>query len=315
MKQLVILSGKGGTGKTSVAASFAHLAHAKMRPHQPVLVDTDVDAANLELVLRPQRLESHEFFGGELAVIDPDRCQGCGICEEICRFGAILGPRITASGRFEVDPIACDGCAACAFECPDGAISMQSRLAGHWFQSLTPYGRLFHAELRPAQDNSGKLVTLIKQHARLHAIETGSPILIVDGPPGIGCPAISAAAGADLALIVAEPGASGISDMVRILQMTAHFRLSCWVCINKADLYPAGAERIQAVCGERGVPVAGCLPYDEAVTRAMVQGEPVTVHAPNAPVSQALGALWQALMAKLDQSPGETLRPSPAAAG
>ncbi len=295
MKQLVILSGKGGTGKTGVAAALAHLAHQTMPRRPPVLVDADVDAANLDLVLRPQRLEAHPFIGGALAAIDLDRCADCGVCEVMCRFGAILGPRAAASGRWEVDPVACEGCAACAYECPQGAISMQPRLAGHWFQSETPYGRLFHAELLPAQDNSGKLVSLIKQRAELHAIATSSPMLIVDGPPGIGCPAISAAAGADLALIVAEPTAVGIHDMLRILDMTAHFRISSWVCVNKADLYPPGADEIRAACRERQVHVTYCLPYDETVTQAMVRGEPVTAHAPEAAFSQALAAVWQAL--------------------
>lgn len=300
MKQLIVLSGKGGTGKTSIAAASAHLAHKTLPAREPVLVDADVDAANLELVLRPQRLDTHEFLGGAVAMIDPEKCPGCGLCEEVCRFEAVFRPDPAARARFQIDPVACDGCAACSFDCPYGAISMQARFAGYWFRSQTPYGLLFHAELQPAQDNSGKLVTRIKQHARLHAMEAGGPLLIVDGPPGIGCPTISAAAGADLALIIAEPTAAGIHDMTRILGLTEHFRIPSWVCVNKADLHPEGTEEILAACSQRRVRAIGSLPFDQTVTEAMARGEPVTVFAPDAPISRGLVEVWHELSAGLD---------------
>jgi len=325
MKQLVILSGKGGTGKTSVAAAFAHLACEGPSPLRAVLADADVDAANLELVLRPQRLEIHDFIGGSVAVTDPERCQGCGICEQVCRFEAVilsppLHPPIFAQlhpknaslrrgenggnegGKGEVytvDPIACDGCAACVYQCPEQAIRMEAQIAGRWYRSESRYGPLFHADLYPAQENSGKLVTLVKQNARLCALDNDVPIIIVDGPPGIGCPVISAAAGANLALIVTEPTVAGIHDLKRVLQTTTHFRIPALVVVNKADIYPQGAAEIEAVCAELGVELIGQIPFDPTVTEAMLNGEPVTAYRADAPSSQAMVTIWQIVSARL----------------
>jgi MinD superfamily P-loop ATPase len=299
MKQLVILSGKGGTGKTSVAAAFAHLA-CEGAPHvRAVLADADVDAANLELVLQPDIREVHEFIGGSVAVIDAGRCEGCGLCAEACRFEAIL-----VEGAYSVDPIACEGCAACLYSCPTEAIHMEPQRAGRWYRSETRFGPLFHAELHPAQENSGKLVTLVKQQARLHALDEGYQAVIVDGPPGIGCPVISAASGADLALVVAEPSVAGVHDMQRALQTTAHFRVPTLVCINKADVYRAGTRRIAEYCRTQGVQVVGRIPFDPTVTEAMVQGEPVTAHQPDAPASRAIAAIWRRVAPVLDHPKG-----------
>jgi MinD superfamily P-loop ATPase len=305
MKQLVILSGKGGTGKTSVAAAFAHLAHSATAPLQAVLADADVDAANLELVLQPHKLEQHEFFGGSVAVIDENLCQGCGNCEQVCRFEAILPPGSENGLNFRVDPIACDGCAACVYQCPEQAIHMEIQLAGGWFRSESRYGPLFHAELRPAQENSGKLVTLVKQQARLLGMDTKAELVLVDGPPGIGCPVISAASGADLALIVAEPTAAGIHDMDRVLQMADHFRLPALVCINKADLYPEGSDKIRTYCEQNQIEVVGSIPFDEIVMQAMLHGEPVTAYQPGAPASRALIEIWQKVVIVLSRQKGQ----------
>ncbi|MEJ2596721.1 MAG: ATP-binding protein [Anaerolineales bacterium] len=291
------MSGKGGTGKTSLSAAFAHLAHEGPSSLQVVLADADVDAANLELVLQPRRLEEHDFYGGAVAVIDESLCEACGICEQACRFEAIL-PRAGGEG-YSVDPIACDGCAACVYQCPSDAIHMQDQLAGRWFHSQSRYGPLLHAELRPAQENSGKLVTLVKQRARLLGLESGADLVIVDGPPGIGCPVISAAAGADLALIVTEPTAAGIHDMARMLEMTAHFRLPALVCINKADIYPQGSAQIESYCRAQDIQVIGHIPFDLSVTEAMVQAEPVTACMPVAPASQAIEQVWQVVLQRL----------------
>ncbi|MCX6028134.1 MAG: ATP-binding protein [Chloroflexi bacterium] len=298
MKQLVILSGKGGTGKTSVAAAFAHLAAEGGPPLRAVLADADVDAANLELVLSPQPLETHEFIGGPVAVIDPELCQGCGRCYDVCRFDAVLPP---TDGRaaYAVDPIPCEGCAACVYQCPEEAIHMAPQLAGHWYRSDSRYGPLFHAALRPAQENSGKLVTLVKQQARLLALDGGYDAVLVDGPPGIGCPVISAASGADLALIVAEPTAAGIHDMERVLATTAHFRVPALVCINKADIYPAGTVQIEAYCLANDIQVVGQVPFDLSVTEALVHGEPVTAYRPDSQAGRALNAIWQRVAARL----------------
>jgi MinD superfamily P-loop ATPase len=308
VKQLVILSGKGGTGKTSVAAAFAHLAHDGSQSRRVVLADADVDAANLELVLEPDKTESHDFAGGSVAVIDPQLCQGCGICEQICRFDAVLPPSSSEERcMYSIDPIACDGCAACVYQCPDEAIRMEPQIAGRWMRSKGRYGPLFHAELRPAQENSGKLVTMVKQQARLLGLDEGYQAVIVDGPPGIGCPVISAASGADLALIVAEPTAAGIHDMERVLQTTAHFRVPALVCINKADIYPEGAAQIETYCRVREIEIVGRVPFDESVTDAMVCGEPVTAYCPESPASRALVEIWRRVIRQLSPPGGSTI--------
>jgi MinD superfamily P-loop ATPase len=288
MRQLVILSGKGGTGKTSVAAAFSHMAAEGPDPIPAVLADADVDAANLELVLSPHMIEREDFWGGQVATIDQQECIGCGECMEVCRFNAIYQSR----SLYQVDPIACEGCAACVYQCPSEAIAMEKQIAGHWSRSETRFGPLFHAELYPAQENSGKLVTLIKQRARLLALDEGYELVIVDGPPGIGCPVISAASGADLALIVAEPSAAGIHDMQRILQTTDHFGIRALVCINKHDLYPAGTAEIASFCDEHDIKVIGTIPYDIGVTEAMTHGEPVTVYQKAGAAAQALREIW-----------------------
>ena len=299
MKQLVILSGKGGTGKTSVAAAFAHLAAEGEDPFRTILVDADVDASNLELVLSPTVLETNKFMGGGIAAIDPEACEGCGICADVCRFDAIAF-RGTHEKRPIVDPITCDGCAACVYQCPTYAIQMEPQVAGLWFRSEGRYGPLFHAALRPAQENSGKLVTMVKQQARLLALDEDYDLIMVDGPPGIGCPVISAASGADLALIVAEPTAAGAHDLERVLSTTDYFGLPSLVCINKADLYPEGTAIIQAFCHQRGTEVVGHIPFDTTVTYAMVQGVPVTTCGGSS-AGQALHQVWEQVVATLVQ--------------
>ncbi len=299
MKQFVILSGKGGTGKTTVAAALAHLASAEM---PIVMADADVDAANLELVLSPQVQETHDFIGGQVAVIDPELCTACGICADVCRFEAVIPPSPDfgrgGGGRrrervraYAIDPIACEGCASCFYQCPVEAIRMEEQTAGRWFRSDTRFGPLFHAHLFAAQENSGKLVTLVKQQARLRALDEGRELLIVDGPPGIGCPVISASAGADLALLVVEPTVSGVHDLERILATTNHFGVPALVCINKADINPSRADEISAFCVARGIALVGQVPYNTVVTEAMVQGLPVTAFS-DGPVSQALRRVW-----------------------
>jgi MinD superfamily P-loop ATPase len=289
-KQLVILSGKGGTGKTSVTAAFAHLASLASSPVRAVLADADVDAANLELVLAPEVMERQEFWGGKVAVIDQATCINEGDCVDVCRFDAIQPGGF--GGLYQIDSIACDGCAACVYQCPTGSIKMEEQIAGEWFRSQSLYGPLFHAALIPAQENSGKLVTIVKQNARLLALDEAYDLVLVDGPPGIGCPVISAASGADLVLIVTEPTVAGVHDMHRVLQTTDHFGIRALVCINKADIYPQGAAKIEAFCQEEGIQMIGQIPFDLTVTEAMVQGRTVTAFAPEAPASQAIQEIW-----------------------
>jgi MinD superfamily P-loop ATPase len=292
MKQLVILSGKGGTGKTSLAAAFAHLAHEGEPDLRAVLADADVDASNLELVLSPEKVETHAFIGGSLAFIDQERCLGCGICEQVCRFEAISRLNDEAA-VYQVDPIACEGCAACMYQCPEDAIHMQPQQAGNWYRSDSRYGPLFHADLFPAQENSGKLVTMVKQQARLLALEENRPLVVVDGPPGIGCPVISAMAGADYALLVTEPTAAGIHDLKRTLDTARHFNVPAGVVINKADLYPAGTVEIEEFCRRENIEMLGKIPFDPTVTAAMRLAQPVTAYQPDSSASLELIDIWK----------------------
>jgi len=292
VRQIVILSGKGGTGKTTVAAALAHLAAQEA---SIVMADADVDAANLELVLAPTKLEEHDFTGGKVAVIDREMCTACGTCAEVCRFEAI----ISGNGAYAVDGIGCEGCGACAYACPVEAIEMQEQVDGRWFRSQARYGPLLHAHLFAGRGNSGKLVTLVKNRAREIAMEECADYLLVDGPPGIGCPVIAAISGADLTLLVTEPTVAGAHDLERILGVARHFRVQAVVCINKYDLNPAKAEEIASWCAEGGVPVVGRIPFDQTVTQAMVQGKPITEHSDGA-VTEELRRVWARLKARFD---------------
>jgi len=291
MMEVVVLSGKGGTGKTSVAAALGHLASSRM---PIIMADADVDAANLELVLDPTRLEVHDFFGGQLAEIRAQDCTACGICARVCRFGAIQEGEV-----YTVDGLSCEGCASCFHQCPTQAVQMIERQSGHWFRSQTRYGPLFHAHLFAGQENSGKLVTEVKQQARKLAEESGAALLIVDGPPGIGCPVIAACAAADAAVLVVEPTVSGQHDLERILQTVDHFGVPAAVCVNKADLNPRLTDTIADYCAEHNVELLGRIPFDTVVTQAMVQGQPVTAYDHNghdgSGAAQALRDMWDRL--------------------
>jgi MinD superfamily P-loop ATPase len=278
VKEVVVLSGKGGTGKTSFVGSFAALAKGA------VLADCDVDAADLHLLLQPARREKHEFWSGQTAFIAEDRCTQCGLCQELCRFKAIKD--------FRIDPISCEGCGFCSRICPTEAITMKENLAGHWFISDTRYGPLVHAQLGVAQENSGKLVALVRQQARQMAEKNGADYIISDGPPGIGCPVISSLSGANLALLVTEPTLSGIHDLERVLGVCQHFGVPALVCINKYDINEDNTHQIERYCLSQGVEVAARIPFDNTVTKAMVAGLPVVEYSQNG-VSHQIEALWE----------------------
>ena len=278
MKQVTILSGKGGTGKTSIAGSFAALAEA------PVLADCDVDASNLHLILNPKIRETMEFRGLKLAEIDLEKCTRCGLCMQLCRFDAIHD--------YAVDPIHCEGCKVCVANCPVEAISFNERVCGYAYLSDTEYGPMSHARLTPGMENSGKLVTLVRQNAAKLAEETGRGLVLVDGPPGIGCPVIASLSNVDAAVAVVEPTLSGIHDLKRALQLLEHFEVTPSVIINKYDLNMENTASIRGFCEEHGIPVLGMIPFDENVTRAMVQAKPVVVYSPDSPASLAIREAW-----------------------
>ena len=293
MKQLVILSGKGGTGKTSVAAAFAHLAANGSRA---IMADTDVDAANLEILLKPVLLDKHSFEGGFKAEIDTGTCNGCGRCFDVCRYDAVIPPMPNQEpGEHRIDRISCEGCNSCLYQCPVNAISSHRAIAGKWFQSRSLFGPLFHAEMKAGEENSGKLVTIVKNAAIELGERNGCALFIVDGPPGIGCPVIAAAAGADLAVISTEPGVSAIHDLSRILGTVKHFGITPAVCINRSDINPAKTAEIEAFCKNENIILLGRIPYDDSVTFAMSKGMPVTAFAPDSPASAAIREIWKTL--------------------
>ena len=278
MKELVVLSGKGGTGKTSIVGSFAALARSK------VLVDCDVDAADLHLLLQPAVREEHEFWSGQVAMIDGGKCTRCGLCQELCRFKAIED--------YRVNTISCEGCGFCSYICPAEAITMKENMAGHWFISDTKHGPMVHARLGIAQENSGKLVATVRQQARKMAEKQGVDLVISDGPPGIGCPVISSLSGASLALLVTEPTLSGIHDLERVLGVCHHFGVQALVCVNKYDINEDNTHQIEGYCLSQGVEVAARIPFDNVVTEAMIHGVPVVEYNRNG-VSHQIEALWE----------------------
>ncbi len=286
MKEVVVLSGKGGTGKTSIVGSFAALAQKK------VMADCDVDAADLHLLLTPSVKEKNEFRSGQVAVIDNDKCIECGLCQEICRFNAIRD--------YQVDPISCEGCGFCSHICPMEAITMNECKAGDWFISDTRHGPLVHARLGIAQENSGKLVALVRQKAKEIAGKQGLDYIISDGPPGIGCPVISSLSGVSLALIVTEPTLSGIHDMERVLGVCKHFGVPAMVCINKYDINKNNTRAIQDYCRVNGIEVAALIPFDNCVTEAMVLGRTIVEYS-DGKVAGEIKNLWQKITAKLQE--------------
>ena len=289
MKEIVILSGKGGTGKTSLVGSLAYLAENK------IMVDCDVDAADLYLLLAPKVRSRNEFRSGVKARVVSDACSGCGTCVDLCQFGAIA---LDQEGRQAlINPLACEGCGVCAHFCPEQAMVLVENHCGNWFVSDTQHGPLVHAQLFAGEENSGKLVSFIKRQARSLAEETWADLIIIDGAPGIGCPVIASLSGVDTVLAVTEPTQSGWHDLERVLDLALHFRLPSFVCINKWDIHPDMAATIEAACRERGVEVLGRIPFDPTVVACQIQGIPVVCNE-HCPAAEAIHLIWQALRAR-----------------
>jgi len=291
MKELVVISGKGGTGKTSITASFAVLAK------RPVICDCDVDAADLHLVLAPQIIEEYEFTSGHEAVIRQNDCTGCEICRDVCRFDAVKTQQACEGDiLFSIDPVSCEGCGVCVHFCPEKAIDFPERLCGKWFVSRTRCGPMIHARLGVAAENSGKLVSTVRGEARKMAKIKNHELIIVDGPPGIGCPVIASVAGASQVLVVTEPTVSGEHDMARVLTLAKHFQIPAAVCVNKWDINPEMTERIEEKTIEAGALIAGRIRYDSNVTRAQIQQK--TVVEISAPSAGDIIKIWDNLKLK-----------------
>jgi len=289
MKELVVISGKGGTGKTSMVAAFAALAK------NAVLADCDVDAADLHLVLNPMIKQTTDFSGGKQAFIIAEKCTGCGKCRDMCRFDAIHfeGPANEMVDKtFTVDPVSCEGCKVCVEFCPVEAIEFNDSINGQWFISDTRFGPMVHAKLGIAEENSGKLVTTIRKEAKKIAQEQKRDLLIVDGSPGIGCPVIASITGADLVLVVTEPTLSGRHDLDRVAQLAANFGIEMLVCINKADINPQIADQITEDARQRGVKVITKILYDEAFTKAQIIKASVVEYTGGA-ITEQIKALWR----------------------
>ena len=281
MKQICIISGKGGTGKTVLTASLAAIAKNNMT------ADCDVDAADLHLLLHPEVVETHEFQGGKIASIDPLKCIKCGRCSDACRFDAIVD--------FQVIPAMCEGCGVCRIVCEENAVELSDALSGHWYVSRTAYGPMVHAKLGIAAENSGKLVSQVREKARGIAEKQNLDFVFVDGPPGIGCPVLAALTGIDLAVIVVEPTLSGIHDMERVHGVCRHFGLRDVVCINKFDINTENSVRIESWCLENETPVIGRIRFDRAVTESLVAAKPLVEYTDDGAASDMKNVCWNLL--------------------
>lgn len=298
IKEIVVISGKGGTGKTSIVASFAALAK------NAVLADCDVDAADLHLLLDPDIKQTYDFSGGKLADVVTEKCIGCGRCLEVCNFDAVRfdGPRNDIVGKtYTIDPTSCEGCGVCVHFCPVDAINFEDAVNGQWYVSETRFGSMVHARLGIAQENSGKLVSLIRKKAKQIAAERGNDMIIVDGPPGIGCPVIASITGADLVVAVTEPTLSGRHDVERVAELTKHFGIPTAICVNKCDVNMKLATEIHNASEKWNLKKVGDIPYDPAVTKAQVAGMSIVEYS-NGSLRDRLTALWKSVLEMLEEN-------------
>ena len=287
MKELIVISGKGGTGKTSLIAAFASLAENK------VLCDADVDAADLHLIMDPHISIRTDFRSGHTANIDKNKCTECGLCLDLCKFSAI-------SNDFKVNHIDCEGCGVCVYFCPEKAIDFPENTCGQWFYAETRFGPMVHARLGIAEENSGKLVTLVRQESKRLADEKNLDLILTDGPPGVGCPVIASIGGASAVLIVTEPTLSGIHDMERVVQLANHFNVPAMVCVNKFDLNQDLTRDIENFAKDEGMACLGRIPFDPVFTKAMVQGQTIFEYNSESKAGQAVEKIWNALSNKLE---------------
>ena len=283
MNEIVILSGKGGTGKTSLSAAFATISN------KTVVADCDVDAANLHIILNPENYLQQNFITGYTAAIEYTTCTNCGLCIDYCRFDAISFQK----GKVTISEISCDGCKLCSRVCPSHSIQMIPSDKSRWYIGNYKNGKMVHARLSPGEENSGKLVNVVRENARKTAQETGWETIIIDGPPGTGCPVISSVTGTNTAIIVTEPTNSGFHDMKRVLEITANFQVKSYVVINKYDLNESISGRIESWCAENNIPVVGKIPFDEQIVEAMINCQSITEWKPESEVSKEIIRIWK----------------------
>jgi len=298
LNEIVVISGKGGTGKTSIVASFAALAN------NAVLADCDVDAADLHLLLQPEVKQSYDFSGGKVASIITEQCIDCGRCKEVCNFGAVIfngSANDDATKVFTIDSISCEGCGVCVQFCPVNAIEFKDAINGRWFVSDTRFGPMVHARLIPGEENSGKLVSLIRKQSKKIATEQQKELIIVDGSPGIGCPVIASISGADLVLAVTEPSISGQHDLDRVIELAEHFRIPIAICINKHDINPTITKAIEKKALEKDLQVVGKISYDITVTKAQVAAKSI-IEYPNNGLKQQIVSLWESVLDMLKET-------------
>ncbi len=290
-REITVISGKGGTGKTTITAAFAQLAESK------VLADNDVDAADLHLLLRPTIRESHKFSGGMAATIDAEKCTACGLCAEACHFNAIRfdgPPNSSYEKTWRIDEFSCEGCGLCPLVCPLQAISSETVVNGHWYVTTTDFGPMVHARLGIAEENSGKLVTTVRNHAAALTRDLKLKNILADGPPGTGCPVIASVTGTDLVLIITEPTVSGVHDLERVLRLTNHFSVPAYVIINKSDLNEKQALRIETMAKEYNSQVIARIPFDRFVNEALMAGKTVIEYG-KGPAFEAIKSSWDIL--------------------
>lgn len=287
MRQIAILSGKGGTGKTTLTAAFSVLTG------KIVVADCDVDAPDLHMLLHPEIIKRNEFKGSKLAQIDQMKCIKCGLCREKCRFNAI-------TENIEVDQYSCEGCGVCTIVCPVNAVRLIERVSGQVYTSKINYGFMVHATLNPGEANSGKLVALVRLNAKVIAEKEGIDLILIDGPPGIGCPVVASVTGIDAALIVTEPTLSGIHDLERVVQLLEHFKIQPLLCINMYDVNKNNAKKILAFCKERCIEVVGMIPFNPKVTEAMVNGKTIVEYSPRSDVTNEIRSIWEKITTVLE---------------
>lgn len=286
MKEFTVISGKGGTGKTSLTAALA-TAGSDM-----VLCDCDVDAADLHLILAPDIQETHVYEGAWCAEIDPEKCTDCGLCSEYCRFDAIS---VNEGNRTEIDPFKCEGCRLCERICPSQAITSTRSTNNSWFVSETRNGPMVHAHMGPGEENSGKLVTVVRKKARELAKELKLQYILTDGPPGTGCATISSVTGADAVLVIIEPSITSLHDAERVIELVQQFKIPVFALINKSTINLEMADKISQFLEEASVPLLGQIPFDKSIVEAMIKGQTINEYQPESKISETVNSVWSRL--------------------